>query len=240
MVRAGWYDDPVGAQDLRWWDGSRWTGHVRDDPTGTPPQVAARPPQASPPPPQASPPPPQVAALPPQASPPPAAAGASRGGGRRLLPILSLLVIGWLVVVGFGADDGPNSDPAPGVPAEPEPGDPAPADTELGEVSADRVTPFVVARDGVWVAELEVPTGRLVLDVRGTAGFDPVTTLQDAEGRDLAFNDDRSTEELETFGGGVLDSLIDVRVEAGRYRVLVEEWNGNPGDGVLLLPIVGG
>ena len=262
MVRAGWYDDPVGAQDLRWWDGSRWTAHVRDDPTSAPPpQAVARPPQAATPrpraaapPPQTAAPPPQAAAPPPEAAPPPPAA-ASRGGGRRLLPIVSLLVLGWLVVIGFRSENGSAPDPTPPAPAEQAPAEQAPAeqapaeqipadpvtvDAELGAVSAGTVTPFTVTADGIWVAEFEVPTGRLVIDVRGTSGFDPVTTLQDLEGRDLAFNDDRSTEDLDTFGGNRFDSLIDVRVEAGRYRVLVEEWSGNPGDAVLLLPIVGG
>lgn len=201
MIRAGWYDDPLGAQDLRWWDGSQWTGHVRDDPTGTPP--------------------PQPVA------PPPPAARPSGGGGRRLLPIVSLLVVGWLVVVGFGAEDRPASPPPPAAPSEQAPAGPASVDADLGAVQAGSTTPFTVDREGVWVAEFEVPAGRLVVDVRGISGFDPIATLLDVDGRELAFNDDRSTEQLETFGGGVLDSLIDVRLDAGRYRVQVEEWGGD-------------
>ena len=27
-VPPGWYADPVGGWDLRWWDGARWTEHV--------------------------------------------------------------------------------------------------------------------------------------------------------------------------------------------------------------------
>ena len=29
QVQAGWYPDPVGDHDLRWWDGSAWTETVR-------------------------------------------------------------------------------------------------------------------------------------------------------------------------------------------------------------------
>jgi len=31
-VAPGWYADPWGKSALRWWDGSRWTGNVHDDP----------------------------------------------------------------------------------------------------------------------------------------------------------------------------------------------------------------
>ncbi|MBW8482411.1 DUF2510 domain-containing protein [Actinomadura parmotrematis] len=38
MTQPGWYDDPHGGGELRWWDGSAWTGHTQ-----------ARPQQQSPP-----------------------------------------------------------------------------------------------------------------------------------------------------------------------------------------------
>jgi hypothetical protein len=28
---AGWYDDPTGKWDQRWWDGTDWTNHVQRD-----------------------------------------------------------------------------------------------------------------------------------------------------------------------------------------------------------------
>ena len=28
---AGWYDDPAGRWDQRWWDGTDWTNHVQRD-----------------------------------------------------------------------------------------------------------------------------------------------------------------------------------------------------------------
>lgn len=27
--RMGWYPDPLGAADLRWWNGNEWTSHIR-------------------------------------------------------------------------------------------------------------------------------------------------------------------------------------------------------------------
>lgn len=29
--QAGWYGDPTGRHDLRYWDGKTWTRHVSDD-----------------------------------------------------------------------------------------------------------------------------------------------------------------------------------------------------------------
>ena len=30
MTPAGWYPDPTGGQNKRWWDGTQWTDHVSD------------------------------------------------------------------------------------------------------------------------------------------------------------------------------------------------------------------
>ena len=32
---AGWYADPGGSDDLRWWDGTAWTPHTHADPAST-------------------------------------------------------------------------------------------------------------------------------------------------------------------------------------------------------------
>jgi hypothetical protein len=40
-VPAGWYDDPRGVQQYRYWDGVGWTDHVVPAPAGGAPAVAA-------------------------------------------------------------------------------------------------------------------------------------------------------------------------------------------------------
>lgn len=54
LPRAGWYEDPRGEADLRWWDGTAWTAHTSARPSAPAPAPQAGP-QAEPAP--ASPPP---------------------------------------------------------------------------------------------------------------------------------------------------------------------------------------
>src|SRR6478735_2215431 len=42
QVRAGWYPDPLGSPQLRWWDGRSWTSHTSTART-TPARTEARP-----------------------------------------------------------------------------------------------------------------------------------------------------------------------------------------------------
>jgi hypothetical protein len=37
---AGWYSDPSGGRQARWWDGEEWTSHVQALPMGEPPEEA--------------------------------------------------------------------------------------------------------------------------------------------------------------------------------------------------------
>jgi hypothetical protein len=39
-VAAGWYSDPTGGRQARWWDGDGWTSHVQALPMGEPPEEA--------------------------------------------------------------------------------------------------------------------------------------------------------------------------------------------------------
>jgi len=37
-VAPGWYSDPMGGRQARWWDGDEWTKHVQALPMGAPPE----------------------------------------------------------------------------------------------------------------------------------------------------------------------------------------------------------
>ncbi|MGG2460353.1 phospholipid scramblase-related protein [Streptomyces sp. RGM 3693] len=53
-IPAGWYADPQGTpQQLRWWDGSQWTGHTHPGQQAQPPVQAGQPSQPQPTPQQA-------------------------------------------------------------------------------------------------------------------------------------------------------------------------------------------
>ena len=39
-VAPGWYADPTGERQARWWDGDQWTEHVQALPVGKPPEDA--------------------------------------------------------------------------------------------------------------------------------------------------------------------------------------------------------
>ena len=47
LPRAGWYEDPRGEADLRWWDGTAWTAHTSARPSAPTPAPQAGP-QAEP------------------------------------------------------------------------------------------------------------------------------------------------------------------------------------------------
>lgn len=231
MPEPGWYDDPTGESAQRWWDGERWTEHVSAPSTPQAPQAPTPPaptPAAPVPPAPAPPPGPSGSAtmagsLPPAAPSFPSAAPAASSGGGSKAP---LLIIGAIVVVLAIA----------GVVAVLLAGG---GSSATGIDAGHRVN-LSVESDGSWEYEFEAPAGTLVIDVRGDGGFDPVAYLQDESGRELAMNDDRSVEHLEEYGGDWLDSLIEIDVSEGRYRLIVEEWSGQAGTGQALFPVVGG
>lgn len=112
--------------------------------------------------------------------------------------------------------------------------------TSIGTLEAGHVMTFRVTRNGSWHVEFDAPAGRLVVDVRGQDGFDPTAGLVDvATGQQMAFHDDRGAEGVIDFSGGQLDALIDVELHAGRYRLVVEGWSGQAGNGQVQFPVVG-
>lgn len=110
---AGWYPDPHGEAELRYWDGNDWTEHTHSaQAQGAPPQQAPPPAQA---PPQQAPPPQQEPAYTPGGGSPYASAPARGGpGGRNTLPfiiggVVAVAIVAVIVVLllggGGGGDD---------------------------------------------------------------------------------------------------------------------------------------
>jgi hypothetical protein len=48
QVPAGWYEDPSGIPGTRWWDGTAWTNHTREEPPPVVPTFAPLPPVQNP------------------------------------------------------------------------------------------------------------------------------------------------------------------------------------------------
>ncbi len=236
MPMAGWYDDPQGGGGQRWWDGQRWTEHVVPPP---PPGAPGAVPAAG-------------------GTPSGTSATGSTGGGRTTLVVVLVVAVLLLVVIGgvfavFGLRAGlagvfdvarSGGDISVEQSSEEEITGDAPTrqpdDRVDGEVSAGHQRSFAVASDASWTLEFEAPDGFLVVDVRGQADFDPVAQLEEVDsGRVLARNDDRDMDQQAHYGGGTFDSLIEVEVEAGRYRLVVEGFAGDGGPGVVAFPVVG-
>ncbi len=226
MPEPGWYDDPTGEAPQRWWDGERWTEHVSSP--GTPAVPPAPTPPAPTPPAPAPPPGPGVGATVAAPLTPPApefptpapAASSARGSKAPLLIVGTIVVV--LAIIGIAvfllARGGSGTE----------------------GIDAGHRVDLAVESEGSWEYEFEAPAGTLVIDVRGDGSFDPVAFLQDSSGRQLAMNDDRSAEQREEYGGDFLDSLIEIDVAEGRYRLIVEGWMGAAGTGQALFPVVGG
>ena len=96
MTAAGWFRDPTGRHELRWWDGGIWSEYVAD--AGT---VSVDPAGADPPPPvPALPPPPVPALLPPPPPPsgrlpPPPSRRPQNHAGATLAAIIALALAAW-------------------------------------------------------------------------------------------------------------------------------------------------
>jgi hypothetical protein len=229
MPEAGWYDDPQGGGGKRWWDGERWSEHTTPPPGSMPPAAATPPPPPGAPTTatgwdaQAG-----TSTAGWQASTTPATTGTSAparkgGAGKVVALILALvIVVGIGVVVAMlvsGSDD---------------------PEVVAADVVAGGERTISVPFDGHWDMETDLPAGLVVIDVRGLDGFDPVLELYDSTGMQVARNDDRSSDQEARYGGGFYDSLIEVDVPAGRYRIEVHGFAGQSGEATIAFPIIGG
>lgn len=154
--------------------------------------------------------------------------GVGRGPSKLLLVLLALVfvvAIGAVVAFLLAGDD--VDDPA--------------GTAQAGSIAPGEERSFVVPDDGAWELVIEVPAGLLVVDVRGVDGFDPVVSLLDDSGQELASNDDRSSRQQDQYGGGTLDALIEQEIRtAGSYRVVITGFAGQGGSGRVSFPVVGG
>ena len=242
MVAPGWYEDPHGGGGQRWWDGERWSEHTA--PAVQPAAPAA--PPAPPAPPAAVP----GQAVPGQAAPGQAvpeqhtswqptagqqgsvtpdhqggpSSGGSSSGGKLLAVLAGLVVLVVVIGVGVWALVGGGDDAV-----------------EADTIATGDSFTYEVAEDGSWELDLDAPGGLVVIDVRGLDGFDPVAELVDpSSGERIGRNDDRSTAHLDEYGGDRLDSLLELDLSAGSYRLVVTGFGGQGGDGVVTFPVVGG
>ncbi len=142
-----------------------------------------------------------------------------------LLGLVALIAIGGVVALLLSGDDA----------------DDAEAPLATGTVTAGEERSFVVDDGGEWELVVEAPGGLLVIDARGADDFDPVLTLFDGDGREVATNDDRSSQQQERYGGGTFDALIEQEVPAaGSYRIVITGFAGQGGSGQVSFPVVGG
>ncbi|MFO7960197.1 MAG: DVUA0089 family protein [Nitriliruptoraceae bacterium] len=248
MAEPGWYEDPHRGGGRRWWDGQRWSEHAIPPPPTSPPGVIPPPPGAptagtapgGPAGPTFVPAPGDLTpAMRPAATTPsapgtsrPVTSGAAGGRSSRLLPVLlglvALIAIGGVVAFLLSGDDGDDADDAV-------------APRVTGTVTAGEERSFSVPDGGEWELVVEAPAGLLVIDARGADDFDPVLTLFDADGRELATNDDRSSQQQGRYGGGTFDALIEQEVPAaGSYRIVITGFAGQGGSGQVSFPVVGG
>lgn len=109
MTEPGWYPDPHGEHQSRYWDGTAWTDHVHDEPLEPPPPTA----QPSP----LAPSPPRMPAVARPASPPPAAGGSHTGLAWIVALIIVAAVFGITYVIAKAVtdDDDGSSDDVPSI-----------------------------------------------------------------------------------------------------------------------------
>lgn len=241
MPEAGWYDDPQGGGGKRWWDGERWSEHTTP-PAGSMPQTPAAPPappgapaaggwnqQASP----------AAGTWQPTAATPAAGAPKKGGAGKIVALVLVVLVVVvgigvFLVVQLFSGSDALDVVARDIVQGE---GETFQEEGEIAQVEGETVQ---IPSDGTWEMEVDLPDGLVVIDVRGLDDFDPVVELYDSSGTSVARNDDRSSGQQERYGGGFFDSLVEVEVPAGQYRVVVDGFAGEGGRATVSFPVTGG
>ncbi|UFU07770.1 DUF2510 domain-containing protein [Ruania halotolerans] len=243
---AGWYPDPTGENQQRYWDGDSWTDYyapalpAQEEPSG--PETAHEDyPYLA-----------EVTHQRPDVMVAPGTPGAWStssawgtpaegkddsgtkvfGAGVRNTPggvaaVASLVVlavllvagIGWWVVSGMRGDD---PDPSGG-----STGGSGTGSVTTGTVTLTDTIDALVEEDGRWEGTLSLSEATvLLLDVRTDSGEDLEVSVQDSSGAEVAGGDDRGRELTEGLGGSSLDPLVTAELEGGEYTVIVTELDG--------------
>ena len=242
----GWYPDPSGENQQRYWDGDSWTEYYRPllpsttEPSGPQsayedypylesathrrPDVMVTP--GTPGGWQSS----SAWGTPDEGR----ESGGTKvfGSGVRSTPggvaaVASLVVLALLLVTGitWWALSGSREPDTPGPTSGPTGGS---GSVTTGTVALGEETSAQVEAGGAWEGALSVDEPAvLILDVRSDTGAEDLEmTVEDAAGNEVTTGDDRGRELAEELDGSSLDPLVAVSLEAGEYTVVVSELDG--------------
>lgn len=246
---AGWYPDPTGANQQRYWDGDSWTEYyapalpseeeehgaatAREDypylaELNRRPDVMVAP---------GTPGDGWLANQPwgPAAQPRDDDGTKVFGAGVRGTPggtaaVASLVVLAVMLVAGLGwwlvgSPGGGGDDPDPTMPPTAAPGSGA---VVTGAFTADGETSEVLDAGGRYEGDLSLTsTTTLAIDVRGDGGaVDLSLAVQDGAGDEVYRSDDRGRDLSDSLGGTSLDPFAVPTLDAGEYTVVIEDVNG--------------
>ncbi|UFU02034.1 DUF2510 domain-containing protein [Ruania suaedae] len=138
-----------------------------------------------------------------------------------VLALLLITGIGWWALAGRREPDAPTPGPGGGS-----------GGASTGTLMLGEETSAQVASGSRWEGELAVETPAvLLLDVRTESGAEDLqVVVTDAAGNEVAAGDDRGRELAEELAGSSLDPFVAVSLDPGEYTVAVTELDGMASD----------
>ncbi|WP_187292858.1 DUF2510 domain-containing protein [Beutenbergia cavernae] len=238
----GWYPDPEGERQVRFWDGDAWTEYVQPFAPEAPEVHGAGTAAADYPYLSATPAEPGTGAYPvatwadaPVRTAPAQVPGRGRGGlylGIAVAVVVALVIVGATLLT-RGNGPGPGPGPTGGL----QQGTPVVVGTPASDT---------LATGSTWEATLTIPEdGAYLVDLAAQSGGDLVLEIVDDAG-DVAWrSDDRGRELVELMGGASLDPGGIAELTAGEHLVRITEYDGleqgfdlrvDPADATALTP----